>query len=243
MWVTAGTDVYGAVRRVDRTPIVTKFAMLQLLPIWPIESYYLSRTGKKSGLMIPLLGGHTKTPIVGLRLARVDKLSVLMSYVRALAAALALFGSTGVMFGLIFALTGGHADEFARIAFAVCLGCLALGVMIALPTYYFTWITPIRDQQIRRACRQWLGLAADMAQVDAATAHLLSPTIRQFLSQRGIDDTVTNFQRLASVPPDVLALQLLWMRTQLALGGDRQTLETASDELINALSTSNLRSQ
>jgi hypothetical protein len=146
------------------------------------------------------------------------------------------------MFGAISALTGGHADEFAKIAFAVCVGCLAIGVMIALPTYYFTLTTPVRDQQIRRACGQWLGVAADMAQVDAATANLLSPTIRRFLAQHGIDETRTNYQRLASVPPDVLALQLLWMRTQVALGGDRQILESASDELINALATSNLGS-
>ncbi len=40
--VTVGSDVYGAVRKVGTTPIVTKFAMFQFLPVFPIESYYLA---------------------------------------------------------------------------------------------------------------------------------------------------------------------------------------------------------
>jgi hypothetical protein len=38
--VVAGTDTYGRVKAVRGVPIVTRFATLQMLPLYPLQSFY-----------------------------------------------------------------------------------------------------------------------------------------------------------------------------------------------------------
>lgn len=45
--VVVGTDSYGRVKCVGKTPIVTRFEMLQMFPLRPIESMYFCGMGEE----------------------------------------------------------------------------------------------------------------------------------------------------------------------------------------------------
>jgi hypothetical protein len=101
--VVSGTDTYGRVKTVSGTPIVTKFAMLQLLPIYPIQSFYSTGSGPTETTGIPFLASTKSVPIHGFPLASLDLISVLLAYVRA---ACGLFLIVDFIAGMMFLVMG-----------------------------------------------------------------------------------------------------------------------------------------
>jgi hypothetical protein len=81
--VHMGTDTYGKVKQVGPTAVVTKFAMVSGMPLLPLESYYYAGTGEEEG--IPIL--MTMRKVHGLPLARLNMLSVVIAYARAVSGA------------------------------------------------------------------------------------------------------------------------------------------------------------
>lgn len=242
MAVTAGSDIYGAVRRVDGTPIVTKFAMLQFVPLFPLESYYLRRVAKKSGVSVPLLGGYSSQAIAGLRLAKLDRLSVLVAYLRGIGAVLAVVSCIGLFGMLVTSFSGTPMNAEQRMIAAACAVILGVGLLISVPTYYFTFVVAQRDMEIRRACAKWLGLAADPAQIVADEAKLMLTVIDETLAQRDIHDPVATVKLPHGLPPDLASLLLVRSRAQVAIDGGSGTAEGEADQLLLAISRAILTS-
>ena len=240
IWVTAGTDVYGAVRKVGTTPIVTKFAMLQFLPLFPIESYYLSRTGTQTRTGVPLIFGQSSQSISGLRLASVDRLSACVAYLRALGASITLFAFIGLMLAIVTSFSGprNERDPVQRYLLPASLIVLGGGLLIALPTYYFTYVVPVRDKLIRETCGELLGIDADPACVDADTARELLRMTHDAMARSGITEPAKLFRNLVQANPDQIRLLLLLARVQIATSGRRDKLEPMTDSLLLALTDS-----
>ena len=110
--ISAGTDTYGRVKAVAGTPIVTKFAMLQLLPLYPLQSFYFTGTGPIETTGVPFLASTTSVAIKGIPLATLDVTSVVMAYARGVFGGLAIVGFMVIVPG-IMSLTGENLDDFA----------------------------------------------------------------------------------------------------------------------------------
>jgi hypothetical protein len=235
--VIAGTDTYGAVRKVRATPIVTRFAMLQLLPVYPLESYYLVRLGPGTFRGIPFLVSHASQEVHGLRLARLDRLSVAMAYLRALATVLVLPGT--IMFFVLFVmvLTGSYQspDWFAQVLILIVSVMFGVGMLIGGTSYLATYRVDAREKKIREICGSVLGIAADPANIAADSAVELGPMIKAAMA----DANIANPSRLLQNPQEAdelqAALLLVACRMRIATGGDRGPLEQAVDQLLNVL--------
>lgn len=239
--VAAGTELYGAVRKVDTTPIITKFAMLQFFPLFPVESYYLYRVGPEQRDGVPLIFGTTSKAIVGLRLARVNRLSATIAYLRAIGAAVGLFGVTGVVMwiALSFSMPMKDGDPIRRYWLPVASTLVVTGIVISMPTYYFTYVVPIRDKSIRRHCGDVLGIAADPAHCELETARELFRLTRDLLTESGISvpKKVVNDPSLTDA--DQKRLLLVLARIMIAIEGRRDALERLTDSLLLQLSEAN----
>ncbi len=134
MTVSVGTDTYGRVKCVSGTPIVTKFAMLQFLPIYPLQSFYFIKARPVETTGIPFFASRSASAIQGIPLVSVDAVSVLIAYVRSMFAAMALIGCLAFV-PLYMNLTGEQLDDHAMIATRVLLIVLVVGVVGGSLTY------------------------------------------------------------------------------------------------------------
>jgi hypothetical protein len=236
--VSFGTDTYGAVRSVARTPVVTKFWMLQAFPVFPLESYYLLRLGKKTRSGVPLLGGESHQEIIGLPCRRISRLSVLVTYVRGIAAVFVLLSMIVLLGFAVVSLTdpafqGLNAEQ--KNVLTIALYGLAGSVSLGLSTCLFTLWTPRRERRIRLACARVLGIAADPAHVKTDFAQQIAERIREPLEQLAPAGLVAVLRRPGDFDPKVLDLWLVHVRTQIA--DNMQTLhhEAATDRILEAL--------
>ena len=235
--VHVGTDVYGAVRFVNRTPIVTKFAMLQFLPVYPLESYYLGRLGKPTGAYLPFVGGVTERAIVGIPCNRLNCLSVAVGYVRSIGAALTVLGTMGVFMFVIGALSDGRFrfDGEWKIGALVVGSILASGLLLALPTYLFTAIMPARDRRIRRACARVLGIAADPANVKLEIANEIAAQADEFIKAEGIPELDVILHRPKCYCLQELDIWLVRTRSQVQTCDNSEIYENLTDQILYAL--------
>ena len=218
--VSFGNDTYGRVKAVAGTPIVTQFWMLQAFPIFPLRSFYYAGIGQTKLEGIPLLASTQSAAIQGIPLSRVNLLSVLMAYVRAIFAVLVLIGFMAI-FPIIITLTGERLDEIALIAMRWLIVAFGLGVVGGLLTYIVP-LTSRREIDIRRQCGELLGIAADPAYVPADIARMLVEYVQHY---HGSQDS-----------PRVQCIgKLIATRAHLAQGGDRVRLEELTDELLEKL--------
>ena len=65
--VVVGTDSYGRVKRLGKTAVVTTFSMAQLLPLWPVKSYYVWGQAMSEAEGIPYLASIRKVALRGCR--------------------------------------------------------------------------------------------------------------------------------------------------------------------------------
>jgi hypothetical protein len=223
--IHAGTDTYGKVKKVGPTSVVTKFAMLSALPIWPLQSYFYAGPGESQFQGVPLLGGVSTTEIRGLPLARIDWFSVLMAYVRGFFGMLVIIGSMSVI-GVIYSWNATHVDDAARTAMHVLFMLLCVGALGGLLTYCLPFHVSRRQRAIRLACGEVLGLCADPALIrnDVAQNIMSALTDREVSEDRGAT---------RSKPRPVLAaVKLVRFRALIALGHDPAPLEVRTDELL-----------
>ncbi|WP_406696230.1 hypothetical protein V5E97_35105 [Singulisphaera sp. Ch08] len=220
MTVYTGSDTYGRVKSVSGTPIVTKFFMLQCLPIYPLQSFYFEKQGPSESKGIPFLASIQTSAIIGIPLASLDKTSVAMAYVRSLFATLGLVGSLAFM-PLMMHLTGEHIDEFGIIATRGLLYSLVIGIVGGALTYAIP-LTPRREKDIRRYCAELLGIAADPA--------CLPPYLVMMLVE-----FVSNQTEAPGDPREQLVRQLINTRLQLVNATYADDLEAKTDRLLDEL--------
>ena len=134
MHVTVGSDTYGRIKTVGGTPIVTKFVMLQFLPIYPLQSFYLTGLIHTERRGIPLIASSHSTVINGIPLARVDRLSVVIAYLRGIFGAMTVVGFMSII-PLSMYFTGEHLDAFALSALRGLLTSFVVGLVGGVATY------------------------------------------------------------------------------------------------------------
>lgn len=173
-----GTDVYGRIKAVNRTAIVTTFSMLQLLPFKPLRSYYTWGLTEWKTTGIPLLAQERTATIRGVELARVDRISVAFAYARAAFAAMTLFGFMITLVALM-SLGDKPMDNFARTLTQLAEACLVAGVAGGLLTYLIP-TTGRRERAIRRACGELLGVCIDPALITPEAAAALREALPHF---------------------------------------------------------------
>ena len=164
MAIIAGTDTYGRVKTVGGIPIVTKFAMLHFLPLFPRRSFYYFGEGQTKFSGVPFVASMTSTAIKGIPLTRVDRMSVVMAYVRGVFGTLAVIGCFSI-FPLVSYLAGGPPlDDVAVMFTYVLIACLVIGMVGGLLTYAVP-LTSKRELSIRKRCGELLGVCVDPARV------------------------------------------------------------------------------
>lgn len=222
MHIVAGTDTYGRVKTVGGTPIVTKFAMFQFLPVYPVQSFYYAGPGRTETSGIPFVASSQTVAIRGVPLARVDRLSAAMAYTRAIFGTMAVFGFMAIV-PLVMQLTGEHLDDFATSAMRVLVGCFLAGTAGGLLTYAIP-LTPGRERRIRRCCGELLGMAVDPARV-AADA---SAAIEEYAA-------LAAPREIPATPRFALLQQLATVRSRIARRMDVDAMEWETDQLLDRL--------
>lgn len=122
------TDTYGRVKAVSGTPVLTKFAMLQFLLVYPPQTLYFVKAGPSSATTILFIGRTHFATVVGIPLSTLDKPSVVMAYVRGIFAALTICGVAALISGITY-LTGEHLDGFAMIVTRRLFLALVTGIV------------------------------------------------------------------------------------------------------------------
>jgi hypothetical protein len=218
--VSAGTDTYGRVKTVSGTSIVTKFAMLQFLPFYPLQSFYFIGTGPTERTGVPFLASWTSVAIRGIPLATVDTTSVAIAYARGVFGALVIVGFMVIVPGIMH-LTGEHLDEFAMIATRALLISFVTGVVGGLLTYALP-LTPRREREIRQYCGELLGVAADPARIESEASASLATYVDE--QHQSADNSRVQLIR-----------QLIATRAMIAQAIDSDRMETKTDELLERL--------
>jgi hypothetical protein len=217
---SAGTDTYGRVKTVSGTPIVTKFRMLQGLPLYPLQSFYFVGTGPAETTRMPFLVSETYVAIKGIPLATVDRTSVVMAYARGVLGVLAILGFMVIIPGIMH-LMGERLDDLAMIATGALLICFFTGTVGGLITYALP-LTPRREREIRQYCAELLGVSADPARVERETSASLTKYVDEHY-------------RLADNPRTHLIRQLIATRAMIAQSTDSDRMEAKTDELLERL--------
>jgi hypothetical protein len=222
--VVVGTDTYGRVKAVGKTAIVTKFSMLQMLPVGPLQSYYVwgPATTKTSG--IPLLAQVQQVKMRGFPLARVNRTSVVFAYFRAVFAALVLAGFIVTFSGFVFSRDGKPMDDHALMINQFAEACLVTGVVGGILTYLIP-TTGRRERAIRTYCSEMLGACIDPAQV----APEVTAAIREALPPPDNPDRVSGTRSRADH-----VQELILTRCDAAANAGRD-LEAKTDDLLDQL--------
>ena len=218
--VAAGTDTYGRVKTVAGMPIVTKFFMLQLLPIFPLKSFYLIKLDSAKVAGVPFVASVQSSSIHGFPLARVDKISVVMAYLRAFLALLLVVSVPMLVVAVVSYFTGAPGRDTAEIVWgalaALVGGSVAGGLTYVLP------LTTKRERDIRLGCRELLGAAIDPVRLPADLRQLLAEYVR---------DTF----RASPEPRERLLARLVFVRAKLPHAANPEELEAQTDQLLGEL--------
>ena len=213
-YIKIGTDTYGRVKAVSGTSIVTKFAMVNFLPLYPLESYYSFGTGEKKSQGVPL--------------TRLDYASVAVAYLRGVFGTLAVFGSIS-FFSFVMWLLNQRFDEFAQYATWFLLACLVVGIIGGTLTYLIP-NTSRRERTIRECCGEIVGVAVDPALVQAEFAQALADYAKDVEYESAVVHP-----KFADKGQFAMAKEMLQVRVEIALGNTDPVLERRTDELIERL--------
>ncbi len=159
---------------------------------------------------------------------RVDKLSALMAYVRAVCGAMIAFGS---LFFVTFILNRNFIPlTDSQIAIRYGLGVLlCVGIGGGLLTYCQPFQTTAREKRIRLECGEILGICADPARIQGAAAQRILNSLADVSASQNSDPFNANpvvVDRRESL------VQLTRVRAMIALGHSRDSLERRTDELL-----------
>lgn len=229
--VTFGSDTYGRVKRVGKTSVVTKFIMLQFMPMFPLGSFFHARRGNSGNDLVSLLYGIDATAARAIPLARIDWLSVAMAYFRGACGALALVGSMSLIPG-IMRLSGERPDRFAVIVTQVLVACLVVGAAGGAASYCLPWQVGSRKKLIRCACGEVLGMHVDPASFQQEFAHEFEVLFRNAIAG---DEMQAAAEQVESRERFDLLLALIAARLQISLGVSQPAIEQRTDELLEEI--------
>jgi hypothetical protein len=215
-----GTDTYGRVKTVSGMAIVTKFFMLQMVPLYPLKSYYVSGAASTKQPGIAVLAGFHSATVTGIPLQALDKTSVFMAYARGFFGTLLFAGFLVIVPGIMY-LTGEHLDEFALAATRGLIIALITGVAGGALTYVVPTLGP-REKRIRAYCAEVFGLAFDPARIEANDRAAIQLLVKA--AQQTEDNSRT-----------ALLYRLVEVRTGISDESDNQRVEVETDQLLESL--------
>jgi hypothetical protein len=226
--VRTGSDTYGKVKKVGRTPIVTKFQMLQSIPIWPLQSYYFRGRGPVKREGIPFFFETLSSEIKGLPLERLDRFSVSIAYIRGICGVLFVLGFVSIV-PLISYLRGERFDDFAVVFTRLLVTFFLVGLIGGSLTYLIGSRIDERERNIRLFCGEILGICADPARIRTDVA----ARIERAIGQRIADDASGQSSNVARiVKRNDLLNELVQIRAQIAIRQPEVSLERRTDELL-----------
>lgn len=226
MTVITGTDTYGRVKCVEKTPIVTRFEMLQLFPIWPIQSMYYFGKDEEKLQGIPMIVCQIKQQIHGLPLAKIDKASVVLAYLRAAIATVGICASIVCIMILLMEQSPAGAPAWFNQAVFIATGVTACigGLTYLIP------LTSQRERSIREYCGQVLGAAIDPAKIQPQTAHEMESELTLIWKElRAVHAGDENFLRYQKT-----ICKLIQIRCKLASKASSKA-EEATDQILSKL--------
>lgn len=220
-----GTDTFGRVKSVGGTPIITKFAMLQFLPLFPLQSFYFTAMGKPQVSGIPFVVLSKSAAIYGIPLARVSRTSVAMAYIRGGFGAMTIVGFLAMVPGMMY-LMGEPLDDLALMALRGLVTSFAVGSLGGLLTYLVP-LASRRERRIRSACGVVLGICVDPARVPVATVEGLEASLE--------DPVLRETMESAKESKIGIILRLIVARARMARGLGVEEAERDTDELLDRL--------
>lgn len=217
-----GKEVFGRVKSVERTQVVTMFVTLQMLPLRPERSFFLKLQDPEDWQCEPVLRRDEDDGVVqAFPLRSIDRASVTMAYLRGVFG-LMLIAGVFLLFPLIHQLMGEPLPEGGGLVIKLLATALMLGVVGGLLSYIFPRI-PERDRRIRSCCGECLGVAADPALIWPEWAE----EIIAILKQRPIPPGASPRVRLVR--------ELTCTRARMASAADVHPLEARTDLLLDKL--------
>jgi hypothetical protein len=230
--VTVGSDTYGKTQVVDGTPIVTKFAMVSFLPVWPLQSIYFAGLGKQTGTMIPFVVGSTSQQIIGIPMARLHTQSVCLAVARGIAGAMITIGLPWALMGVVNYSTGERMDAGAKLAIAVLSVLAVVGAAGGAATYLIgRWVDP-HSRAIRSACGRVLGIAADPALAKVDVADAIKQAVDAGLAARGVPNPDAAVWARTTMPREILDLLIVRARAKLAGGNASPADDPVTKQLL-----------
>jgi hypothetical protein len=233
--MVAGIHVYGGIKAVRGTKVATTFFMVMGLPLIPGYSLYYVGQGEAQGAILPVAGGFVQQELLGVACNRIDRLSVLIGYLRAYGTALIVAGAFGLLALFSISLGPNSGDPFES-ALPVVLGVLlAVGLLAVGATYVVGSRIAAEELCIRSICADVLGIAADPANVDPKTAAAWRDEVREQLAAMGADMSLCKLDDCPHLPADVARLQLLLARAELAVDPNQLEPLTISRAIVQRL--------
>ncbi len=222
MYIMAGKEPYGRVKVVGGTPIVTTFTVFQLLPLYPLQSYYVHGAAEDETHDIPFVGSVRTASVPGYPLAKIDRLSVTMSYFRA-ACGIILFPCF-LLIVVFVAMGGRNPAGFEKVGFIQWpVGAFIVIVTALLLSYWLPPINP-RDRDIRLRCGEILEACIDPAKVD--------PVFVAFIEDLCDATTALEEAQKGNDSRQILIGKLIQCRCEIARGTEQESMERFTDDLL-----------
>jgi hypothetical protein len=219
MHVAIGTDFYGRVKTVGETSIVTRFGTFQHLPFFPLQSFYIYGYETIETFGNPFVAGSQPVATNAIPLAKVDKISVTMTFIRALLAIMLLAGA-GIGSIILVAGDNGRPGERETL---LLIACSLLGFCAVFGT--LTYVVPLtshREREIRRVCAVLLGLSVDPARLPVA----VSIDIAKYANERFAEKNNGQTQ---------LVRDLILARANISQLINVEQMELKTDELLDQI--------
>lgn len=217
-----GTCTLGHVKEIAGTPVVTKFVMLQALPIYPLESYYYSGETPGETYWLPFIVTIQSTDVHGPVLTRLDWHSVAMAYLRGICLAIGFVGFLALI-PYVRYLTGEQLTVLEKSTFPIILSCFTTACVVGWLSYRVP-VTPTRERRIRQYCGEQLGIGVDPARVSAEVAANMEARVARNTPSENDDQARVS-----------LIHQLVTARANIAQGIDTRAMEQKTDELLTHL--------
>lgn len=260
--LSGGTEIYGRVKVVRDTSIVTEFVMLMHLPLFPVKSYYHTGSDATQTIGIPGICGISSTTMQGAPLAKIDRISATMAYFRCVIGVVFAFGLLITLAAGTTYLANSRVEAGPTLMGLAKVSVVVIGAVVGGIATYLIPTATRREVEIRASCHEVLGIAVDPARLPLETArHLLvlfsetrlrceavpSETSESIDGQRDLffeidisaamgEQPQVNEQTLEMVDDRQRLLQdLVCVRAKLAEGVDCREHEKETDDILSKL--------
>ncbi|OUL24397.1 hypothetical protein BV378_18585 [Nostoc sp. RF31YmG] len=234
--IPIGTKIFGAIKTIESTPLITQFFMIGYVPIIPIKSFYLLHEYEVER---GLLSYKQEMRIINLK--NISFLSVGFAYLRA-------FFIISAFFSIAYLLTSQRSSQNILIPIALFI----LSVTIIFLSYKLGQQISITEKTIRKAAYFSIGIAIDPAIIEEGIARNISDLLDLELKKNGCNDwkflleeilqNTSLFKTIKNKKYSTNIKNLLLVKIRAAIGSKEIKLNKALD-LIQELLVEDISNQ